>query len=200
MKMNGDPAWAGVILAAGASTRMGRPKQLLEIGGQPLVARAAAAALGAGLWPVVVVLGSRGEAVRPALARLPVLCVDNPAWTEGMASSIRAGVSALTGYSRALPGALLALCDQPALSAEIIGRLRAAAAAAPGGIAAARYGGHVGAPACFGARHFSALKALTGEVGARQLLENLASSVAAIDLPELAADLDTPEDVARFQL
>ncbi|HZZ56655.1 MAG TPA: nucleotidyltransferase family protein [Opitutaceae bacterium] len=199
MQRTREPAWAGVILAAGASVRMGRPKQLLEVRGRPLVAGAAAAALEAGLWPVVVVLGAHADAIRPALARLPVLAVDNPAWSEGMASSIRAGIAALAAYSRSLPGAVLALCDQPALSGAALARLREAAAAGAGGVSAARYGGHLGAPAAFRAEHFGALKALTGDGGARPLLQAMGGRVAAIDLPELAADLDTPEDFARLR-
>lgn len=197
MQRTREPAWAGVILAAGASVRMGRPKQLLEVRGRPLVAGAAAAALEAGLWPVIVVLGAHADAIRPALGRLPVLAVDNPAWPEGMASSIRAGIAALAAYSRSLPGAVLALCDQPALSASALARLREAAGGA-GGVSAARYGGHLGAPAAFRAEHFAALKALTGDGGARPLLQAMADRVAAVDLPELAADLDTPEDYARL--
>src|SRR5665213_1410174 len=84
-----------VVLAAGASTLMGTPKQLLEFEGRALVVRAAEAALASPAWPVVVVLGAHAETIRPALARLPVLVVENPAWSEGMASSIRAGVTTL---------------------------------------------------------------------------------------------------------
>lgn len=198
MQATRERAWAAVILAAGASVRMGRPKQLLEVDGQPLIVRAATAALSAGLWPVVVVLGANQALIRPALARLPVLCVDNAAWPEGMASSLRAGIATLAAFSRSVPGALVALCDQPALSAQIINQLRQAAAAAPGGIAAARYGGHVGAPACFRAEHFPMLRALIGEQGARAALQSLGERVAPVDLPELQDDLDTPEDFERF--
>src|SRR3954467_3092348 len=79
------------ILAAGASTRMGAPKQLLELDGQPLLLRTVEAALASSAWPVVVVLGANAEKIRPTLARLPVLLTENPAWAEGMAASIRAG-------------------------------------------------------------------------------------------------------------
>jgi len=98
--MNEPPRFGAVILAAGGSSRMGRPKPLLEIGGRPLVACAAEAALAAAVWPVVVVLGAHAEKIRPALARLPVLPIENPAWSEGMASSLRAGLAALRQFSR----------------------------------------------------------------------------------------------------
>ena len=188
-----------VLLAAGASTRLGSPKQLLALDGKPLLVRAAEAALASPAWPVVVVLGAHAERIRPTLARLPVLVAENPAWTEGMAASIRAGVTTLQQFSRHLDGALLALCDQPAFSAATIERLLAARAESGRSIVAARYSGRLGAPALFLREHFPALAALTGEEGARALLHADPERVAAVDLPELAVDLDTPDDVARWQ-
>ena len=94
--------FGAVILAAGESARMGTPKQLLALDGQPLLVRAIEAALASAAWPVVVVLGAHEEKIRPVLARLPVLVADNPAWSEGMASSIRVGVTTLQQFSRAL--------------------------------------------------------------------------------------------------
>jgi CTP:molybdopterin cytidylyltransferase MocA len=191
--------FGGIILAAGASSRMGQLKQLLPIDGQPLVARAAQAALDAGIWPVVVVLGAQAARIRPVLARLTVLPVECAAWNEGMAASIRTGIEALEQFSRDLDGALLALCDQPAFSAESVARLFAAQAKTGRGIAAARYAGRQGAPALFRRAYFPALAALTGEAGARSLLNDSPDLVAAVDLPELAVDLDTPADFGAFQ-
>ena len=107
--------FGAVILAAGETARMGTPKQLLPVDGQPLLVRAIEAALASAAWPVVVVLGAHEEKIRPWLARLPVLVAENPAWTEGMASSIRVGVTTLQQFSRVLDAALVALCDQPAV-------------------------------------------------------------------------------------
>lgn len=189
--------FGAVILAAGSSSRMGTPKQLLEIEGRPLIVRAVEAALASPAWPVVVVLGAHAEKIRPALARLPVLIAENPAWSEGMAASIRTGIATLGQFSRRLDGALLALCDQPAFSANAIAQLVAAQARSGRGIAAARYSGRNGAPALFLRRHFPALARLTGEEGARALLNGDPTGVVPVDLPELAVDLDTPEDFAR---
>ena len=99
-----------VILAAGASTRMGEPKQLLVFDGRPLLVRAVDAALASAAWPVVVVLGAHAEKIRPLLARHPVLISENPAWAEGMASSVRAGAwwyrhKVFTPASRAIASA-----------------------------------------------------------------------------------------------
>ena len=184
-----------VILAAGASRRMGSPKQLIEIEGRPLLVRAIEVALAAPVWPVVVVLGANAAAIRPDISHLPVLAVENPAWPEGMASSIREGIGTLRQFSRGLDAAVLALCDQPGFSTATVESLLTAHRATGRGIVAARYAGRLGAPALFTRAHFPALAALTGEEGARDLLNADPASVAAVDLPELARDLDTPADL-----
>lgn len=193
-----DLRFGCMILAAGPSSRLGTPKQLLLAWGKPLVASAAEAALGSKAWPVVVVLGAHADRVRPVLARLPVLVVENPAWAEGMASSIRAGLAALTQFSRSLDAALVALSDQPSFSAATISRLAAAQSETGLGIASARYGGRHGAPALFLREHFPALASITGEDGARLLLNSEPARVAGVDMPELGFDVDTPEDAARL--
>ena len=116
-----------------------------------------------------------------------------------MAASIRVGVTTLRQFSRALDGVLVALCDQPAFSADVIAQLLAAQRATGRGIVAARYGGRHGAPALFTREHFDTLAHLTGETGARDLLNGDPARVAAVDLPALATDLDTPDDVAVFR-
>jgi len=186
------------ILAAGASTRMGSPKQLLVVDGKPLLIRAVEAALASAAWPVVVVLGANAEQIRPALARLPVIVTENPAWAEGMAASIRAGVTTLQQFSRSLDGALIALCDQPAFSADTIARLVETQRTTGRSIVAAQYAGRRGAPALFLRQHFATLTALTGEEGARALLHGDPAAVASVDLPALSLDLDTPADVAAL--
>lgn len=196
-----QPFRVGVaILAAGASTRMGSPKQLLKLAGKPLLLRAVESALASDAWPVVVVLGAYAEKIRPQLARLPVLVTENAAWAEGMAASIRAGITTLQQFSRSLDAAVIALCDQPAFSATTIAQLIAAQRSSGRSIVAARYSGRNGAPALFLREHFSTLTALTGEEGARALLNDDLSRVASVDLPQLALDLDTPADIAALRL
>ena len=191
--------FGAIILAAGASTRMGQPKQLLPLAGQPLLLRAVDVALGSSAWPIVVVLGANADSIRPLLARLPVLVVENSAWVEGMASSIRTGIAVLQQFSRSLDAALVALCDQPAFSPAVIERLVAERHATGRSIVAARYQNRNGAPALFCREYFPTLAALTGEEGARSLLNANADRVASVELPELAQDLDTPEDYAAAQ-
>jgi len=188
-----------IVLAAGASTRMGQPKQLLAIGGRPLLVRVVEAALAAPVWPVVVVLGAHAAALRPLLAPHPVLVVENAAWAEGMASSLREGIATLAQFSRRLEAAVVVLADQPTLDATVIRQLIAAHHASGRDVVASRYAGRHGAPALFHRRQFPRLAALTGEAGARELLNGGDPPVAAIELPELAEDLDTPEDVHRWR-
>lgn len=178
---------------------MGTPKQLLLLDGRALVVRAAEAALAAGARPVVVVLGAHAEKIHPVLTALPVLVAANPAWADGLASSLRTGLTALLAAAPALDAALFALCDQPAFSAAVVAQLVAAQRTTGRSIAAARYRGRRAVPALFAREHFPALAALSGDAGARDLLNRDPSRIAAVDLPALALDLDTPEDYAAFQ-
>jgi molybdenum cofactor cytidylyltransferase len=177
---------------------MGAVKQLLMIGGRPLVARAVDAALEARAHPVAVVLGADAENVGAAVARRAVLLVHNARWSEGLASSVKAGLEAVLRAEPSLDAVLLAPCDQPALSSEVI-LLLAGLHRATGRTAAARYQGRNGAPAVFGRDQFGALGALAGDQGARALLNSGPERVAAIDLPELGVDLDTPGDYEAWR-
>lgn len=188
-----------IVLAAGASSRMGTPKQLLPVNGVPLVLRAVKAALETTAWPIVVVVGANAGLIRPVLATHPVLIVENASWIEGMASSIRTGIDTLQQFSRSVSGALVILCDQPALSAAVLSKLIHEQERTGRSIVAARYGGRNGAPALFMREHFSALKTLTGEEGARSLLQAPADRIATLELAELSVDLDTPADYAAYQ-
>ena len=187
-----------VILAAGGSSRMGTPKQLLPINGRGLVVRAADAALAAGATPVVVVIGASADRIRPSLQDLPVLIAENPDWPEGMASSIRAGMAALDPFTPRLDAVMIALCDQPAFSSQVIRQIVTAQSASSRSIVAARYAGRNGAPALFLRAHFAELAALTGDHGARALLGADPARVDSVDLPQLGIDVDTPADYAAL--
>jgi CTP:molybdopterin cytidylyltransferase MocA len=160
------------------------------------VVRAAEAALASRGWPVVVVLGAHADLIRPLLATRPVLIAENPAWSEGMASSLRAGIAVIQQFSRGMDAAMFALCDQPAFSGATVDRFVETQRITGRSIVAARYSGRNGAPALFLREHFAALATLTGEEGARAMLNQKPEYVASIDLPEFAIDLDTPEDFA----
>jgi molybdenum cofactor cytidylyltransferase len=188
-----------LILAAGSSSRLGPPKQLLHYEGHPLVVRAAEAALASGASPVVVVLGAHAEKIFPVLTALPVVIAENPTWPDGMGSSIRAGLAALEHAAPALDAVLIALCDQPHFSAATIAQLLSALSDMPGAtIAATRHTDGAGVPAIFARVHFPALRALRGPAGARSIVLSNCQATAAVDLPALAFDIDTPADWQRF--
>jgi molybdenum cofactor cytidylyltransferase len=189
--------FGAIILAAGASSRMGAVKQLVEIDGVPLIARAVDAALAAKAHPVVVVLGAHAGKIRESLAGRPVLEALNPDWSSGLSSSVRAGLDAALAAEPTLDAVLLAPIDQPALSSGIIGKL-ADLHRATGRIASARYNGRNGAPAVFGRAHFDDLRALSGDQGARGLLNQVPGNIASVELPAMGVDLDTPEDVRNW--
>jgi molybdenum cofactor cytidylyltransferase len=190
--------FGAVILAAGASTRMGTPKQLLPCGNRSLLRRVVDTLLASPAWPVVVVLGAQAEIIRPEVVRLPVLVVENSEWSEGLASSIRAGMGVLESFSLSLAAGVLVLGDQPGLTPDAINRLAATHRQTGNSIVAAGYGGHPGPPVLFARSHFHELLELRGPGGARPLLARHADQVAVVELPELAVDLDTPADYREF--
>jgi molybdenum cofactor cytidylyltransferase len=182
------------VLAAGASVRMGRPKQLLRLGGRSLLRRAAEEAVGSGCAPVVVVLGAEAERLGPELHGLPVGVVLNARWAEGMSTSVRAGLEALQGHG--VEAAILMLCDQPFVAAPLLRRL-AATYREGRRLVACEYGGTLGVPALFDPTLFPELLALQGDRGARQVIAAHAAEAGRIPFPEGAVDLDTVEDYAR---
>jgi molybdenum cofactor cytidylyltransferase len=196
-----------VILAAGASTRLGQPKQLLRLGGVSLVARAAATAVSAALGaPVVVVLGDRPERLTPELTGVPVTIALNREWSEGMASSLRAGIAALQQADPSIAAAIVMLCDQPLVTADTLHALRDAYDRLPDALAAgSEYGdGHggvtLGPPCLFSRALFPDLLKLRGAHGAKPVLARLPPArVARVPFPGGDVDIDTPEDWERAQ-
>ena len=160
-----------IILAAGSSSRMGRPKQLLPVGGCPLLRRVAEACVGSGIANVIVVLGSNAEEIRPALAGLSVHIVVNENWPEGMGSSVRAGMTMMASVMPAAKGVVIALADQPKFSTRHITRLFDAQRETGGSIVASRYKEKLSPPALFAQVYFPALRALQGDTGARSLFQ-----------------------------
>lgn len=177
-----------IILAAGESRRLGRPKQMVPFRGTTLLRHIISVALEVG--PVTVVLGARFEEISQSLADLPVRIVENEDWAEGMASSIRAG---LTAIESEVDRVILMLCDQPLVTAESLRRL-----VASWDLAASEYAGTVGAPALFGRQYFEELKALKGSQGAKVVLARHRSKVAAVPCSECAIDIDLVDDLKHL--
>ena len=188
------PALHAVVLAAGASTRFGSPKQLVRLRGRPLLHSAVASAVEVAGHCVTVVLGANAATLAPLLRHSPASVVINRDWPEGMASSIRVGLAHLPGSAEAV---LLLLADQAALTSEDLKRLVSAWRREPQSIAAAQYDAGLGVPAIFPRAHFAALTQLRGDQGARVLLRGAAHLVR-VPLPNAAIDIDTPEDLLRL--
>jgi molybdenum cofactor cytidylyltransferase len=188
---------AAVVLAAGLSRRMGRPKVLLDWGGAPVIRRAVERALAGGVDEVVVVVGGEGDGIRRALDGLPVRFVVNPTPEAGQASSIACGIRALGPEVEA---ALIVLGDQPTLPREVIPRLLETFRLTGKPVVAPLYRGVQGNPVLFATALFPELGALGGDRGARPLLEKAPARVALVpfDLP-VPADLDTPEEYERLR-
>ncbi|MES2220614.1 MAG: nucleotidyltransferase family protein [Acidobacteriota bacterium] len=192
-----------ILLAAGGSTRLGQPKQLLRLpsfGGATLLDHSVQQVQGAGAAPIFVILGAHADDILLDCALLDCILIRNEAWAEGMASSLRAGIAAVMENAPSAPGAMLLVCDQPGLSAEHLRCLLDAYAADPGRIAASKYAGRLGVPAIFPRASFPALLRLDGDQGARALLRQAGVNIHAIDFPGGELDLDSPADVERLKM
>lgn len=187
-----------VVLAAGASSRMGRPKQTLQFRGESLLRRAALAALGAGCRPVVVVTGAYAELSRRELDGLDVQEALNPHWETGMASSIREGVEGLIRADPDAAAAVFLLCDQPHVTAGVLSGLIAAHRANGRPVIASAYGGSFGVPALFSRTLFAELTRLEGLSGAKEVIERHASEACFLPFEGGEVDVDTPDDFSRL--
>ena len=187
------PSTAAVILAAGASFRLGEPKQLLAVRGESLLRRSVRLATEAWCSPVIVVLGAYAERMLPELAGLPVVTVHNSDWHRGMATSVRAGVSA----AKQAEHVLLMVCDQPGVSVDSLRHLIQTHLENTLPITASRYNDTLGVPAVFAASLFDELLRLEGDQGARKVIAAHHDHTTIVDFPEGSVDVDTPED-AQF--
>jgi molybdenum cofactor cytidylyltransferase len=181
------------VLAAGASRRLGRPKQLLCYRGQPLLFRAVEAACQSLATHAAVIVGADRGVADALVSGTRADVVENPHWQQGMSSSIRA--AAAWARARDCDGLLLAVADQPHLSAAHLNALIAVSHGATR-IAASGYASVLGVPALFPSHMFHRLEALSGDVGARSLLRQAPSEIARVAWPEGAEDIDTPADIA----
>jgi CTP:molybdopterin cytidylyltransferase MocA len=179
---------AAVVLAAGASSRLGEAKQLLSVGGERLLDRAVRVAREAGLSPIIVVLGSKAAEIAASCDLRDALVVRCERWDEGMSRSLQAGIEAAAKADR-VEAAVVMTADMPFVTAE---HLRALARK-KNTVRASRYGGRNGVPAHFPRAAFAELLRLEGDAGARKLLGDAAS----VELGEAALDVDTAEDLAE---
>jgi molybdenum cofactor cytidylyltransferase len=187
---------AAIVLAAGLSRRMGRPKLLLDLRGKPVIRHTTERLLAASMEQVLVVVGPQHDSLGKALEGLDVRLVVNPTPEAGQGSSVGAGIRALPPGTEAV---LIALGDQPGLSIDVISRLLEALKIPGKSIAAPRYADGLGNPVLFSAEVFAELLALPGDRGARSVVERDPSRLAVVDIASLMpSDLDTPEDYERL--
>jgi molybdenum cofactor cytidylyltransferase len=187
-----------IILAAGESKRLGNPKQLLSFGGYTLIARVANTACESGLNPVIAVLGANDDKISATLNIPGLMVVKNNDWKEGMASSIRIGLSSMLELSPQVDGVIVLVCDQPYLNQDLIKALIEAQRNSGLPAAAASYGGKLGTPALFHKSLFTELMSLSGDTGARKILDKMREDVVTIDFEMGIVDIDTQEDYERL--
>jgi molybdenum cofactor cytidylyltransferase len=200
---------AAVILAAGGSSRLGRPKQLLTFRGETLVRRAVRAAAEAGCDPVIVIVGDNGEAIRseidirdsrissssPQGKSARIVVVENAEWKRGLGTSIRRGVEKIAGLVDAVA---LLTCDQVLVDRGVITQLIFTQQKMGKPIIASSYANTLGVPALFERSRFEALLALPDDSGAKKLIEEQADDIGSIAFEDGAIDIDTAEDFERL--
>ncbi len=190
-------SFPAIILAAGKSSRLGTPKQAIDIGGETLLERAARIASEAGAEPIVIVLGANFEATSKLRFPFNATLVVNEEWQEGVASSIRAGLRKLLSEDAAAEALLLLVCDQPAVTVTHLQTLMVQANQdLP---VASTYAGTVGTPAIFPRSYFEALLALKGDTGARSLLRDPLHPPALVSLNRGDIDIDTVADLEKWK-
>jgi molybdenum cofactor cytidylyltransferase len=187
---------AAVVLAAGGSSRMRVPKQLLPVDGQPMVRHVTEAVCAAGLAQVVVVVGAHAEAVAQALAGLAVEVVVNDAWAAGMSTSVQAGLHRLRQDIRAV---IVILADQPALTPDLIRTLATRYRDTEALIVAPYLKGQRGNPVLFDRALFPELLAVEGDRGGRQIILRHQEHVERVEVDDMAVmlDIDTHQDYER---
>lgn len=186
-----------LILAAGSSSRLGQPKQLIEFEGQTLIERITHTALSVS-EEVLVVLGANIELIKPRLSVFSdrINIMENHLWKEGMGTSISLGVENLASKS---DGILILLTDQPLISQVLLQSMMQVFAEKKFPIIACHYGNQMGVPILFDKSFFSELKNLKAEQGAKQFLKNYTEKTAYIEFKDGLFDIDTPEDLLKLK-
>jgi molybdenum cofactor cytidylyltransferase len=185
-----------IILAAGNSSRMGEPKQLMMFKGQTLLQHIIGEAKEAGLDPLICVTGFQSDRMAAALAGTGVNIVYNARWSEGMGSGIAAGIrEVMLSDAQAV---IIAVSDQPYVSADLFRNMLSSKKKSGKGIVACSYAGTLGTPVCFARKYFEDLKSLGGDAGAKKLVKQHRADVEVVEFPDGVMDIDTKADYEKL--
>lgn len=187
-----------IILAAGSSSRLGRPKQLIEYQGKTLIQKAVKDAEKCKAQSAVVVLGWKPELIQRSFDSTQIPSVINENWEEGMASSMQVGLRYLMEKEQ-LDQVTLMLCDQPFVDTKLLDQLILAKKESDKGIVACAYSDTLGVPALFDQKYFEEMLALKGSEGAKKVILKNREDVFAIDFSLGKIDLDTEADIERLK-
>ena len=188
-----------VVLAAGMSSRLGSPKQLLAYQGKSLLQHAVNMALQTTMRPVVIVVGANSDLVKKEIEGMEVVVVNNLAWQEGMASSLRCGLAAVQKMNGDANGIIFMVCDQPYVSTSLLNDLINKQRETGKPIVASNYGEAIGPPVLFYENIFQELLQLKGDTGARKIIQQHGDEVAAVLFPKGRIDIDTLADYDALQ-
>lgn len=192
--MASEPNIGIVILAAGSSSRIGRPKQLLEFEGMTLLNHAITEAANSNACSVIVVLGAYADLIANEINGDIVYVVKNKNWNEGMASSVRLGLDTLLKQTPSIDAVIFMVCDQPYISTSVLNDLISKHQQTGKPVVTSNYGEAIGSPALFHKSFFSELMELKGDVGARKIIQEHSDEVATVLFTKGKIDIDTKEN------
>ena len=183
-----------VILAAGSSSRLGKPKQLLQHNNKNLLQHTINAAVNSDADPIIVVLGANADEISKEIDRSNINVIMNTEWEEGMASSVRNGLNEVLFFSPSTDAVIFMVCDQPHISSPLLNELVTTHKETGKAIVTCNYGEAIGPPALFHRSLFKELMQLKGDVGARNIIQQHQDEVATVLFPKGQIDIDTKED------
>jgi molybdenum cofactor cytidylyltransferase len=182
-----------IILAAGNSSRLGKPKQNLMYNGKTLLQHAVSAAICSVCRPIIVVLGANSDSIEPEIAGHDIQLIHNVDWEQGMSTSIHLGITELQ-KTEDIDSAIIMLCDQPFANDQLLAQLQQKHQESRKGIIACAYNNTLGVPVLFDQKYFADLLALEGHEGAKKLLGVYTDDIATVEFEKGAVDIDTMED------
>lgn len=187
-----------IILAAGASSRLGQPKQLLKFEENTFICRVIESAKESKCNPIIVVLGANFEKINAEIGELDCQTVFNADWQTGMSSSIKTGLSKLIEIAPETSAVIISLCDQPLITKKHFNSLIRRFDETKKPVIAAAYNNTIGVPALFSKEIFSELLNLKGDSGAKQIIKKYSHLTKNILMPEGKTDIDTKEDFEKL--